>query len=313
MDWVVIKILIAVVGAFAISEGLWWMWYKDLKKRKENGEVFNAEVQEYYEWLDRKFETQKWDWIPPEEGENSNSSLEGFSIIFENLSVGLFDYTSINIFINFLFISLIFSIFISNSLNIKKNINVINFFTFIFNFFFNIFKTLILSIRLERFFIFLLSIFYFILFQNLGGFSLYEVSFTSHAIITLFLSFIIFFNYVINYVINFNELSYEKFVQKNLHIILVSILFVIEFVSFFVRPFSLGVRLFANILSGHILMHIFFNAFLAAYKMFFWLSFFLLAFCMFILTMELFVSSVQSYIFFILAVIYLQDVSKIHP
>lgn len=240
----------------------------------------------------------------------NESPLESFNVYLNN-SVSIFDNISINIFLVFFFI--IFSFFIiNNNLSIKKNIILILFLKNIFDFFFNNFKNLVSNVRFERYFFLLLSVFLFIIFENIGGLYLLELSYNSHAIITLFLSFFLFFNYLINFIINFNENIYKKFLQNNINIFFASFLFIIEIISFLIRPFSLGIRLFANILSGHILIHIFFNVLIFTFKFFFWYSFLIFAFCLFILCMEIFVGLIQAYIFFILNLIYLKDISKLH-
>ena len=238
------------------------------------------------------------------------SPLESFNV-FLSSSTKIFDNVSINIFL--IFFLIIFSFFIlNNNLSIKKNIVLILFLKNIFNFFFNNFKNLISNVRFERYFFLLFAVFLYIIFENIGGLYLLELSYNSHAIITLFLSFFLFFNYFINFIINFNEKIYKKFVQNNINIFFAAFLFIIEIISFLIRPFSLGIRLFANILSGHILIHIFFNVLIFTFKFFFWYSLLIFLFCLFILGMEIFVGFIQAYIFFILNLIYLKDISKLH-
>lgn len=239
--------------------------------------------------------------------ENEKSPLDSFlvlndnsSFFFNNLLIDLIIYSFVPLF----FIILIFY----NSLKLKNLNKFYILVSKLFNIFYKIFKNLIASVRSERFFSIILAVFIFIVFSNLAGFFMLELPITSHAIITLFLSFIMFFNYSITSLIVNNENFYKHFLLKKLNIILKIILFFIEFVSYIVRPFSLGVRLFSNILSGHILIHIFFGAFLYAYKLSLWISVIAFVMVLFILTMELFVSFVQSYIFFILNIIYLQDI-----
>ena len=244
-----------------------------------------------------------------ESDSSMQSPLEAFNVIIDNNTI-LFSNISINIFFIFFFIVLFFSYF--NNKSIKKNMALINILNYFFSSFFANFKNLVPNVRYERYFFVLLATFIFIIFENLGSFYLLELPFNSHAIITLFLSFILFFNYVINILINFNEKGYKKFVQQNINIFFAIFLFFIELISFFIRPFSLGVRLFANILSGHILVHIFFTAFIFAFKFMFWFSLIILVFCLFILVMEIFVAVVQAYIFFVLNLIYLNETSKLH-
>ena len=301
-----------------------------VKKRQISSKTFKAElekVDEDFYKLDFtkikkeiKFKKEKdavhQDWFMAWKRENWVSSeefvispLESFNVIVEN-NIKIFSNISINIFFIFFFIVLFFSYF--NNKSIKKNIILINILTFFFDFFFKNFKNLVSNVRYERYFFLMLTIFVFIVFENLGSFYLLELPFNSHAVITLFLSFILFFNYVINFLINFNETSYKKFIQKDINIFIIIFLFFIELISFFIRPLSLGVRLFANILSGHISVHIFFTAFIFAFKFMFWFSLLILIFCLFILAMEIFVALVQAYIFFVLNLIYLNEISKLH-
>ncbi len=236
---------------------------------------------------------------------NNFTPLDSFEVVIDNIF--LFNNYTISLLISFFIIVWFFIVFFQNDLSINKNI----FFIFIFKnaitFFMSLFKSLIVTIRFQRFIFIILATILFILFTNIAGFFLLELSLTSHAIVTLFLSFSLFFSFFICELLVKFEKIYEKFYLKNLNIFLTIILFFVEVISYFVRPFSLGIRLFANILSGHILIHIFFGALLAVYKLFFWLAILLLFVVIFILIMEIFVSFIQSYIFFILSLIYLSE------
>jgi len=242
----------------------------------------------------------------------NKNPLESFLVLNENFNNLHFDNLSVNIVVNFTIIFIFFALLLDNTFNIFLNYNNVKISKLFLDYFYAIFKNILPNTRSERFFYPSLYLFIYILFTNIAGFCLLELSLTSHAIIAIFLSFFLFFNCVINIFINFNENTYKKFLQKDSGIFLIAPLFLIELISFLVRPFSLGVRLFANILSGHILIHIFFNAFLYAYKSIFWAASIVLLFCLFILGMEIFVAFVQSYIFFILSLIYLKDAVKIH-
>jgi len=234
------------------------------------------------------------------------SPLESFSVV--NNSTFFFNNLNLDILLYFMFVVVFISLVLQSSNSFFTNKHLFFFINKVYFLLFNLFKNLILSIRLERFFNFVSSVFILIVFMNLAGFFLLELSITSHAVITLFLSFTLFFNYLITSLIINNEKFYKQFVISNLNFVLAIVLFLIELTSYFVRPFSLGIRLFANILSGHILIHIFFSAFLYAYKLFFWLSVFIFFMVLFVLTMEIFVSFVQAYIYLILSIIYMQDI-----
>ena len=255
------------IGADLYQKNLIDRIKKDMKifenkaKNDETLEIYNK-LLSVVEILNKHNEKLDQNYI----AESQVSPLESFEVIIEN-STKIFSDISINIFFIFFFIIFFFSYF--NNKSIKRNIILIRILTFFFDFFFKNFKNLVSNIRYERYFFLMLTVLVFIVFENLGSFYLLELPFNSHAVITLFLSFILFFNYVINFLINFNETSYKKFIQKDINIFIIIFLFFIELISFLIRPLSLGVRLFANILSGHIPVHIFFTAFIFVFKFIF--------------------------------------------
>lgn len=239
------------------------------------------------------------------ENYHNDTPLETFEVIKENNF--FFDNFTFSTITSFFVIIIFAIIFFQNDLAINTNNFIFILSKTFFSLFVSLFKSLVHSIRLIRFLFVILGIFIYILFTNISGFFILELSLTSHAIITLFLSIFLFFGYFINEFIVKFETIYQKFVLNNLNIFMLPVLFIIEMISYFVRPFSLGIRLFANILSGHILIHIFFSALLVLYKLFVWLSIFLFLAVLFILFMEIFVAYIQSYIFLILSLIYLED------
>jgi F-type H+-transporting ATPase subunit a len=85
-------------------------------------------------------------------------------------------------------------------------------------------------------------------------------------------------------------------------------LVLIELISYFMRPNSLAVRLFSNMLAGHILIKLFIS-FCLDFSSISWILFFSCFFLICILmSLEVFISFLQAYIFMLLSLLYLDDV-----
>lgn len=160
----------------------------------------------------------------------------------------------------------------------------------------------------ERFFVFIFSIFFFILLSNLIGIVFYSYTITSQIIITFGLAisamiFIIFIG-LIKKRLNFFLLFYPS---GNINIFLKIFLVFIEIISFLIRPFSLAIRLFANMLAGHTLLHI-----LASFNFFIHKNIIIFGFisltCIFLIgLLEVLIAFIQAYVYTILLCIYLND------
>lgn len=179
----------------------------------------------------------------------------------------------------------------------------------------NIYKIFYQNLSNYKQFPFLFSLFLFILFSNLIGMIPYNFTITSHIILTLGLSFMIFFG-----------MTYIGFQQHGLHFfsyfiphgapsILLPLLVVIEIISYFARALSLGIRLFANIMSGHTLLKIMANftwtllnigGFLSI------LSLFPFVLILIITLLELGIACLQAYVFIVLSILYINDSYNLH-
>ena len=182
-----------------------------------------------------------------------------------------------------------------------------NLFSAVYKSFLNIFKNQIKNLRAQSLYPLLLAVFYFILFLNIFNLFIYNTVITGHIIITLFISFTLFFGFVIIAFLNYQDDFFSFFVPKNVPSYLQGLLVIIEVLSFLIRPFSLAIRLFANILAGHTLLHIFGSFFifiLSFFPLFIIIPFIL---CGLITTLELGVAFIQAYVFFVLLCIYLND------
>jgi len=99
------------------------------------------------------------------------------------------------------------------------------------------------------------------------------------------------------------------FVLKGLPFLALCFLFILEVISHTAKAFSLSIRLFANMTAGHTLMHILAGGIVNILKLPFFGFIGLIPFLVFLLVclMELGISILQAYVFFILIVIYFNE------
>jgi F-type H+-transporting ATPase subunit a len=165
-----------------------------------------------------------------------------------------------------------------------------------------------------KFFPLVFSLFMFILIVNLLGLMPYGFTVTSHIIITVALSLLVFVT-VLVYGFWKNGLRFFKlFVPSGIPIYILPLIVFIEVLSFLSRPISHSVRLFANMLAGHITLKVFagFIVMLSAFGFAGWFGALLpLALVVALTALELLVAFLQAYVFAILTCIYLND--AIHP
>ncbi len=165
-----------------------------------------------------------------------------------------------------------------------------------------------------RFFPLVFSLFMFILVLNVIGIIPYTFTVTSHIIITVSLSLLVFFTVII-YGFWRNGMKFFKlFVPSGIPIYILPLVTFIEVLSFLSRPVSHSVRLFANMLAGHITLKVFggFVTMLGALGVVGWLGSVLpLGLTVALTALELLVAFLQAYVFAILTCIYLND--AIHP
>lgn len=99
------------------------------------------------------------------------------------------------------------------------------------------------------------------------------------------------------------------FVPKGVPLWLAPFMFILEFVSHLLRPFSLAVRLFANMTAGHLVLGVFtlfaMQAAALAIAPLRAVAVLPIAIIVILLMFELFVATIQAYIFSILAAIYI--------
>ena len=160
----------------------------------------------------------------------------------------------------------------------------------------------------RRYFPFVFSVFFFVLFGNLLGLVPYMFTYTSHIIVTFTLAMVVFcFITVLGFVLH-GTAFFGYFVPKGVPFALKFLLVPIELISYFSKPISLSVRLFANMMAGHTMMKVF------------------ASFCVLLgvfgvapmvvniaLTgFEMLIACLQAYVFAVLTCLYINDAVHLH-
>jgi len=160
-----------------------------------------------------------------------------------------------------------------------------------------------------RFFPFIVTLFFFILFANLLGLIPGTYTVTSQIMVTALFAIVV---YVISLVVGFSVHGFHFFsilVPPGTPGWLLPLMVPIEVVSQVARPVTLAVRLFANMTAGHTILIVLFSLMLAGGVLIGWLPF---AFSVAVYILEVIVAFIQAFIFTILATVYLGDAIKLH-
>lgn len=167
----------------------------------------------------------------------------------------------------------------------------------------------------EKYFPFMLTLFMFILTNNLIGMVPYSFTTTSHITLTFFLSFSIF---VAMNIIGFQRHGvhlFSLFLPANTGFFLALLLVPIELISYIAKPISLGVRLFINLMAGHSLLKVivgFSWNMLLVENLKGIVFIFPLLILVLLMGLELGVALIQAYVFITLTAIYLNDSEALH-
>jgi F-type H+-transporting ATPase subunit a len=174
-----------------------------------------------------------------------------------------------------------------------------------------------LQLNRQIFTLILFTIFEIILVLNINGLAPFSFALTSHIIVTLFLSlgFFVGIN-LIGYIMHQDFLSL-LFLPKGTPLGILLLVIPIEVISYLMRVFSLAIRLFANVLAGHSLLKViagFIYKKLCSVHAF---PSLLIPLVLSIATvtiglLDVFISFLQAYIFFVLLAIYLSHAIKLH-
>ena len=167
----------------------------------------------------------------------------------------------------------------------------------------------------RKFFPFIFTLFFFILFGNLLGVWPYDFTFTSHIAVTLAMALfvVVMVTFVALRIHGWHFFSY--FMPAGVPIALAPLLIPIEILSYLSRIISLSVRLFANMMAGHVMLEVF-GAFVVMLGSAGLLGIvpagFSLAVNVALIGFELLVATLQAYVFAVLTCIYLHDAVHLH-
>jgi len=160
-----------------------------------------------------------------------------------------------------------------------------------------------------RFFPFIVTLFFFILFANLLGLIPGSYTVTSQLIVTGIFALVV---YVMSLIVGFriHGLHFLTIlVPPGTPAWLLPLMLPIEIISQLARPVTLAVRLFANMTAGHTVLYVLFGMMLAGGVLIGWLPF---GFTVAVYLLEVIVAFIQAFIFTILATVYLGDAIKLH-
>jgi ATP synthase subunit 6 len=250
---------------------------------------------------------------------NNFKDLESFEILFSKIDLNLYEKFKcafflflndilINDFFFMLFrvllvyVLIVFLFFNNKNFLIPSNFHF--FFEFVYNFLAKTFREQV-HYRGQKYFPFISTLFFYVVFINLFGMIPYEGAVASQGVLSLSLSFTVFLVLsLIGLVRQKTNFLYIFLPPKGIPTILIPLLIVIETVSYFSRAISLGVRLFANIMAGHSLLFIF-SSFILSVNPVIGLAIFIII--ILITCLEFVIAILQGYVFFVLTVIYFRD------
>jgi F-type H+-transporting ATPase subunit a len=167
----------------------------------------------------------------------------------------------------------------------------------------------------RAYFPFVFTLFFFILFGNLLGVWPYDFTFTSHIVVTLALTLVVFILTTLVGLKIHKLHFFSYFVPEGVPKLLLPLLVPIEVLSYLSRIISLSVRLFANMMAGHVMLDVFgaFVVMLGTAGVIFWVpAAFSLAVNVALIGFEILVATLQAYVFAILTCIYLHDAVHLH-
>ena len=162
----------------------------------------------------------------------------------------------------------------------------------------------------KRFFPFIFTLFFFILFGNYIGLIPGSFTYTSHIAVTAALAIMVFVVALIVALVSQRLKFYTHFLPEGAPIAMAPLLVPIEILTFLSRPVSLSIRLFANMVAGHVMFEMFagFTILLGGLHLIGpVLGIAPLIVNMALMALELLVGALQAYVFAILTCIYLRE------
>nr|QDI93846.1 ATP synthase F0 subunit 6 [Tuxedo elongatus] len=180
-------------------------------------------------------------------------------------------------------------------------------FKMLFNNLHNEFKTL-LGKQSKGFNLMIISLFTFILFNNLMGLLPYIFTSSSHLTFTLSLALPLWMSMMIFGWMNKTQEMFAHMIPTGTPPILMPFMVLIETISNLIRPGSLAVRLTANMIAGHLLMSLLGNNMTEASTIIMPL---ILATQITLMMFETAVSMIQAYVFSVLTTLYSSEVNYV--
>uniref|UniRef100_UPI0030E3A57E ATP synthase F0 subunit 6 n=1 Tax=Euphyes dukesi TaxID=1478503 RepID=UPI0030E3A57E len=151
-----------------------------------------------------------------------------------------------------------------------------------------------------------ISLFSFVLFNNLLGLFPYIFTSTSHLTISLSISLSLWLSFMIYGWINNSQHMFIHMIPQGTPNILMPFMVIIETISNIIRPGTLAVRLTANMIAGHLLLTLLSSTGISMSNYFIIL---LILIQILLLTLELAVAMIQSYVIAILSTLYSSEVN----
>lgn len=162
-----------------------------------------------------------------------------------------------------------------------------------------------------KFFPFVFTIFFFVLFSNLVGMFPYAFTTTSHLAVTVAMAIFTILMVIIAGIVKNGFKWFKIFAPAGLPLPMYLLIIPIEIISFLSRPVTLAVRLFANMTAGHVMLKLFaiFAAYLAAKGGILAVgSIIPVVATSALIALEFLVAGLQAFVFAILTCVYLNDV-----
>nr|QFX74511.1 ATP synthase F0 subunit 6 [Tullbergia bisetosa] len=147
----------------------------------------------------------------------------------------------------------------------------------------------------------LLSLFFFIVANNFMGLFPYIFTSTSHMSTTLSLALPLWLAFILYGWINYTKFMLAHLVPQGTPSALMAFMVLIETISNMIRPGTLAIRLSANMIAGHLLLTLLGNQTAASS---FLITTSLLLTQILLLTLEVAVAVIQSYVFMVLSTLY---------
>nr|AQT38600.1 ATP synthase F0 subunit 6 [Megathymus yuccae yuccae] len=151
-----------------------------------------------------------------------------------------------------------------------------------------------------------ISLFSFILFNNFLGLFPYIFTSTSHLTISFSLSLSLWLSFMIYGWLNNSQHMFIHLIPQGTPIILMPFMVIIETISNIIRPSTLAVRLTANMIAGHLLLTLLSSTNINLPN---YIIFIMIFIQIMLLTLELAVTIIQSYVITVLSTLYSSEVN----